>query len=376
MKIVITGGGSGGHFYPLIAVADKVRELSDDKKIIQPKIFYMAVEPYNEDILFQQDIEFVKINAGKLSLDPSFKSIIEIIKTGWGVFTSFLKIFKIFPDVIFTNGGYVAFPVLVAAKILRIPVVIHASDTVPSRVLLFAGKFAEKISIAFPEAAKFFPKDKVALLGNPVRDGVKYKQKEGSHDYFNLDPSIPVILIIGGSQGSQIINETVLDSLPELVKKYQIIHQVGKNNYDELYGTTGVVLMNNKFKSRYKIFPYLSDLQMKMAAGITDLVVSRSGAGSIAEISNWELPSILIPLSKIISRDQESNSFAYSRTGSAQIIRQKNLSPNILTYEINRLFDDKVLLKKMKESAKKSFLPDAEVKIAKEILKILISHQK
>jgi len=286
MKIVITGGGSGGHFYPLISVADKIREISEDKHILQPEIVYMATEPYDEEALFRNEINFTKIYAGKLRKGSFFRNIPDLFKTAWGVADTLIKLFQFYPDVIFTNGGYVAFPVLVAAKILRIPVVIHVSDTVPSRVLLYAGKFATKISVAFPEAAKFFDKDKVAHLGNPLRDEIKFKQKEGSHEFFNLDYSVPIILILGGSQGSQIINDTVIAALPKLVEKYQIIHQTGKKNYEDIYGIAGVTLLDNPLKKRYKVFPYLNDLQMKMAAGAADLVITRAGAGSLNEVAN------------------------------------------------------------------------------------------
>lgn len=286
MKIIITGGGSGGHFYPLISVADKIRELAEEKNIVQPTIYYLAEVPFDEDRLFKTDVQFMKIFAGKMRLYFSFRTILDLFKTIWGVLDAIVKVFQIYPDVVFTNGGYVSFPVVMAARILRIPVVIHVSDTVPSRVLLFAGKFAKKISIAFSEAAKYFDEKKVAHLGNPIRDEIKYKQKDGAYDYFNLDHSVPTILILGGSQGSQMINDAVLGALPHLVEKYNVIHQVGKKNYDDVFGLAGVALLNNPLKRRYRVYPYLSDLKIKMAAGIADLVISRAGAGSINEIAN------------------------------------------------------------------------------------------
>jgi len=289
---------------------------------------------------------------------------------------SFVKIFQITPDVIFTNGGYIAFPVLVVAKILRIPVVIHVSDTVPSRVLLYAGKFAKKISMAFPEAEKYFKnKDRIALLGNPIRDEIKKRQTEGSYNFYNFDPKLPTILFLGGSQGSQIMNDTLIDALPKLLEKYQIIHQTGEAKYDNNYGRAGVVLMNNKNKDRYKIFPFLNDLQMKMAAGAADLVVSRAGAGSIYEIAAWGLPSIIIPISKKVSRDQESNAFSYARSGGAVVIRQKNLSSSILIHEIDQAFSDFIKLKKMGEKAHSFYKPDAEKKIALLLLDIMLEHE-
>ncbi len=285
MKIVITGGGSGGHFYPMIAVVDKLRKVSEDQKMLQPEIFYFATEPYNEDILLKNRIKFSKIYAGKLRKYFSFLNIIDFFKMGWGIFHAFIKLFQVMPNVIFTNGGYVAFPVLVVARILKIPVVIHVSDTVPSRVLLFAGKFAEKVSISFSEAAKYFDPEKVAYLGNPIRERIKKPQTDGAYSFLGLQKDIPIIWILGGSQGSALINDIILEALPELVKKYQIIHQTGKNFFNEIYGRSGVILLNNKYKSRYRIYPYLDDLAIKMCAGISNLIISRAGAGSINEIA-------------------------------------------------------------------------------------------
>ncbi len=376
MKIVITGGGSGGHFYPLISVADQIREISEEKKILTPQILYLATEPYDSDLLFRNDIEFVKIYAGKLRKNSFFRNILDIFKNIWAVADTFIKMLQIYPDVVFTNGGYVAFPVVFSARILKIPVVIHVSDTVPSRVLLYAGKFADRISIAFPEAGKYFKNKKVVLIGNPIRDEIKKKQKEGAYEFFNLDFHLPVIWVLGGSQGSAVINNVILDALPKLVQKYQIIHQTGKKNFEYIYGTSGVVLLNNPLKKRYKIFPYMDDLAIKMAAGISDLVIMRAGAGSVNEVANWGLPSILIPISAKVSRDQESNSFAYARSGAGIVIRQKNLKPSILLYEIDRIFQTENLRTEMSKSAKEFFKPGAEKKIAESLLDIVLSHQK
>lgn len=375
MKIVITGGGSGGHFYPMIAVVDKLRKVSEDQKMLQPEIFYFATEPYNEDILLKNRIKFSKIYAGKLRKYFSFLNIIDFFKMGWGIFHAFIKLFQVMPNVIFTNGGYVAFPVLVVARILKIPVVIHVSDTVPSRVLLFAGKFAEKVSISFSEAAKYFDPEKVAYLGNPIRERIKKPQTDGAYSFLGLQKDIPIIWILGGSQGSALINDIILEALPELVKKYQIIHQTGKNFFNEIYGRSGVILLNNKYKSRYRIYPYLDDLAIKMCAGISNLIISRAGAGSINEIAAWGIPAILIPISEKVSRDQESNAFSYARNGGAVVIRQKNLSDNLLLSEIMRIMDKPELHQQMSNDAKDFFKPDADVYIAKAILKIIMEHE-
>jgi len=141
--------------------------------------------------------------------------------------------FSIYPDVVFSNGGFGSFPVLCAARFFRIPVLIHSSDTVPGKVVKWSSKFAKKISIGFPETVNYLPKNKVAYTGNPIRVGLS-SLKQGAHEFLKLDPKIPTILILGGSQGAKNINDIIVDALPRLVEKYQIIHQVGKNNFEEV----------------------------------------------------------------------------------------------------------------------------------------------
>jgi UDP-N-acetylglucosamine--N-acetylmuramyl-(pentapeptide) pyrophosphoryl-undecaprenol N-acetylglucosamine transferase len=194
------------------------------------------------------------------------------------------KVFSIYPDVIFSKGAYASFPVLMAAKLLRIPVMIHESDSVPGKTNLWAGKFAKKIAVSYPDTAKYFPGDKVAFTGNPLRRAVLNINKAGAHEYLNLEINTPTILIIGGSLGSQIINEKILDALPKLVEKYQILHQTGKNNVLEVSQTSEVILANNPNKSRYRVFDYLNDLTLTMAAGAANLIISRAGS-TIFEIA-------------------------------------------------------------------------------------------
>jgi len=374
MKILLTGGGTGGHFYPIISVVENLRRISKTLKLLDPEIYYMAPEPYDEKALFDNDIIFKRNTAGKRRLYFSLWNFIDLFKIAWGILTATLHLFFIFPDVIFSKGGYVSFPVLFAARIFQIPVVIHESDSVPGRVNIWAGKFAQRIAISFPEAASFFPEGKVALTGNPVRRELITPAKEGAREYLNLESDTPVILILGGSQGAQVINDVILRILPKLVEKYQIIHQTGPKNINYIKETSGVILHKNKLISRYKVFPWLNILALKMSAGISNLVISRSGS-SIFEIALWGLPSILIPIPESISHDQRSNAFAYATSGGAVVIEEKNLSPNVLLSEIDRILSDKELQKSMSKGALSFAQGDAGEKIAREILNIALEHE-
>lgn len=375
MKILFTGGGSGGHFYPIIAVVEEINQLAKEHRLIGLELFYMSNSPYNEGLLFEHNVTFKKNTAGKMRIYFSLMNIIDLFKTGWGVLVSLWTIFTIYPDVIFGKGGYASFPALLAGKLLRIPVVIHESDSVPGRVNAWAGKFASKIAISYPESAKFFPEGKTAYTGNPIRKDIMTALSHGAHEYLNLDPNIPTILVIGGSQGAQLINDTLVDALPRLLEKYQIIHQTGKNNFQIVKNTADVVLLTHPHKDRYKPFDYLNNLALRMAAGASSLVISRAGS-SLFEIASWEKPSIVIPITKSNGDHQRMNAYAYARTGAAVVLEEANLSGNILFAEVDRLLGNPDLLAKMSTATKTSQHPDAARKIATEILNIALTHQK
>jgi UDP-N-acetylglucosamine--N-acetylmuramyl-(pentapeptide) pyrophosphoryl-undecaprenol N-acetylglucosamine transferase len=373
MKILLTGGGTGGHFYPIIAVAEAIRNRMKEDKLIDPSIYYMAPSEYDPRMLFENNIIFVPCYAGKVRRYFSILNFFDAIKTFFGVISAIATIWKIYPDVIFGKGGYVSFPALVAARILRIPVVIHESDSHPGRVNLWAGKFAKRIALSYKAAASYFPADKVAFTGNPVRKEVMDVITVGAREYLRLDDPIPVILILGGSQGSQKINENIIEILPDLIKKYYVIHQTGKNHIDEMTKTAEVILGKLGGRNRYLPYAYLNNLALRMAAGSASVVISRAGS-TIFEIALWKTPSIIIPIPEEISHDQVSNAFAYAATGACSVIEEINLSPHVLLSEINRIVEKPGIAESMKAAAANFAHRDAADKIAQEIIKIAISH--
>ena len=379
MKIVITGGGTGGHFYPLIAVADQIKEQAENRKLLRPDIYYVADKPYNKELLLRKDITFKKINAGKLRIYFSFQNVIDVFTSFFGTIKTLFVMFSLYPDVVFTNGSYVAMPVLVSARILGIPVVIHTSDTVPGRALLYAGRFARRISIAFPEAIEHYrekDRSKVALLGNPVRKELMRPLKSGAHEFLELDPTMPTILIIGGSSGAQAMNDAIIDALPTLLLTYNIIHQCGNDNKDDVFGRSEVVLYDHPYKNRYKLYPYLDELATRMSVGAASLMIIRAGAGTISEAALWGKPSITIPIPTHVSRDQESNAFAYARSGATVVIKQQNLSAGIIISEINRILSSEEVMREMSTRAKEFSRPGAADSIANAVLDIALEHEK
>lgn len=375
MKILLTGGGSGGHFYPLMAVAGALMAMADQEKIAVMSVSYMAENYYDKNVLLQNGVTFKKIYAGKMRRYFSFINIIDAIKIIPGIVKSLIIMYFNFPDVVFSKGGHESFPPVLAARILGVPIIIHESDAIPGKSNVWAGKFAKRIAVSFAESAKYFSEDKVAFTGNPIRKEFFIRDVLGAKEFFKLEENVPIILILGGSLGSQNINDNVLDILPDLLEKYQIIHQCGKNNYNSCTGRVSLILEKSSTKNKYKLFSSLNFDEMRMAYGSADLVVSRAGAGSIFEIAASGLPSIVIPLRGSAQEHQRENAYAYAKTGSAVVLEEDNLKPHILKSEIDRLLGDKEELVKMSESAKKFAKPNASETIAREIIRLAIEHK-
>lgn len=368
MKIVITGAG-GGHFYPLIAVAERIRKESFVQKIEQPEFYFFSDKPYDEEALFSIDCKFVQIPAGKLRVYPSAETIKDIFKTIGGCFVALVKLYSIYPDVVFAKGGYASFPTLFAARILSIPVVIHESDTVPGRTTQWAGKFALRVALSYQEASAFYPKEKIALTGQPIRDALLPPQ-DFKRVYTKKDR--PVILILGGSQGSQVINNAVLQILPSLINICDIVHQAGKENIEEVEKKSKEILRDSQFKDRYYVDSFID-------TGIfypkVDLVLTRAGS-AMFEMVLWQLPMIVVPIPETISRDQRSNAYTMASHGVATVLEENNVSANILMSVITRIIDEeKTYMHMIQNSEQFNNSFTAATVIAREIIRISLSHK-
>lgn len=376
MKIVFTGGGTGGHFYPIIAVAQKVNEIIDKENIVGAKLYYVSDSPYDKEVLFETGILFEKVNTGKMRTYFSISNFLDLFKTAIGAIRGFYTIFSIYPDVVFGKGGYASFPTLLAARILRIPVIIHESDSYPGRVNKWAGRFAKRVAVSFKDTAQYFPHKKVAWTGHPIREEILRKSnREEALKYFKLESEIPTVLILGGSLGSLKINNAILDALPNLVKKYQVLHQTGVNNYDTVTGRADVILNNIPEKSRYHSAPFFNPLAMKMASGVSDIVISRAGS-TIFEIASWGIPSIIIPITNSNGDHQRKNAYSYAHTGACSVIEELNMTGNILNSEINRILENPKIKDTMSLNAIAFHKKDAAEIIARELVDIALSHQK
>lgn len=373
MKILFTGGGTGGHFYPIIAVAEELQRIAKEQGINNVKLFFMSVDPFDPSLLQKNNINFKYNTSGKIRRYFSIMNIVDFFKIIYGGITALLKVFIIYPDVIFSKGGYGSFPAVFAGRLLLIPVIIHESDSAPGRVNAWAGKFALKIAVSFPEAASYFKSEKTAVTGHPMHDALTEPNRSKDKIFFDLDPNLMTITVLGGSSGSLTINENIIDILPELLVKYQVIHQTGKKNYPSAKARVNIIL-GEQGSPKYKVFDYLDEGRMALALGAADLVISRAGSSAIFEIANVGVPSIIIPIPESISHDQKKNAISYAGSGAAVLLEEQNLTKNILLSEISRIIENEAEIKKMSSAAKDFYKPGAALKIAKEILNTALSH--
>lgn len=378
MKIALTGGGTGGHFYPLIAVAEGIEQICNERRLVEPQLFYFGPTPFDLAALAEHDIQHIPVGASSPRKGGDAKPFLGTFGSLLAAIGAFSKVFSVYPDVVFSTGGYAAFPTLLCAKILKIPVVVYDADSKPGRVSLWSAKFARWIAVAHPDAVTAFPekiRDRMAHTGHPIREEVENPAREGGHEFLKLDSSVPTIFVVGGSQGARTINETVLDALPTLLEKYNVVHQTGTNNLAEVQGIANVSLRDSPHKDRYRTFGLLNALALKMTAGISSIVLSRAGSGTIFEIASWGIPAILVPIPLDVSHDQTENAFSYARAGGAVVIEQRNMTHHVLLAEIDRLMSDDATREKMKAAAKEFSRPQANRKIAQIILETAIEHE-
>lgn len=378
MKVVFTGA-AGGHFYPLIAIAEALSDLVAERRLVSPKMYYLSDKPYDEQALFAHNLQFVRIPAGKVRRYFSFQNVTDVFKTIQGYFAALAALFRIYPDVVISKGSYASVPVVFAAALLRIPIIIHESDAKPGRANLLAAKIATRIAISYDNSVQYFPvklRGKIARTGIPIRKALQHPSpREVGAARFALDTSVPTVLVVGGSSGSQRINETVIDALLDILPHANVIHQTGKNNIEHVESLSKVVLGNSPFAARYHAVPFLGAEDFQAAAGAADLVISRAGATSIAEISLWQKPAILIPIPEAISHDQRTNAYAYAHTGAAVVLEEGNLTHHVLASEVTRILGDTRTAQTMAGHAHGFANPDAGRVIAEEVVRIALSHE-
>ncbi len=372
MKILFTGGGTGGHIFPIVAIVREIKRLA--KKEV--RFFYIGPrDEMSQIFLSKEGIKIKTIMAGKFRRYFGLMSIVQnfidiFLKFPIGFFQSFFLVFFSAPDIIFSIGGYGSLPVTLAGFLLKTPVFLQELDIVPGLANRISVKFASEIFVSFPvKEMSYFPVNKMISVGNPIRRELLGGSKETAKKIFNLTGKKATILIFGGSQGAKRLNNLIIRILPEILNEFELIHQCGEKNLREVSSKTNAILTKNKgLEVYYHLFPFLEEKELKQVYAAADLIISRAGSGSVFEIAAVGKPSILIPLPKSAQDHQIKNAYAYAKNGAAIVIEETNLSPLFFLEKLKYVIGQPKELEKMRIAANEFSKPKAAKVIASYIL--------
>lgn len=318
-KIVMTGGGTAGHVTPNIALFDSLQKDGYE-------IHYIgSYEGIEKGLIEDKKIPYYGISSGKFRRYRSWKNLTDPFRVLHGFFQARRLLGRIRPNVVFSKGGFVSVPVVMAAKTRHIPVIIHESDLTPGLANKLAMPSATKVCCNFPETLPYLPKEKAVLTGSPIRQELLHGNKQAAKDFCGFTGDLPILMVMGGSIGSVYINNAIRGCIDPLLTKYQIIHLCGKGNIDE----------SLKDKKGYAQFEYISENLPDLFAA-ADLVVARAGANSICELLALHKPNILIPLSRNASRgDQILNANSFAKQGFSAVLEEEEVTSEKLMATID-----------------------------------------
>ncbi|OAS13637.1 undecaprenyldiphospho-muramoylpentapeptide beta-N-acetylglucosaminyltransferase [Paenibacillus oryzisoli] len=345
--IVFTGGGSAGHVTPNLALMHKLKQQGWDVKYIG------SATGIEKEIINREGVPFYPISSGKLRRYFDLKNIKDPFKVMKGVYESYRLLKRLKPAIVFSKGGFVSVPVVLGSRMNNIPVIIHESDMTPGLANKISIPFATKVCVTFPESLSHIKGGKSVLTGLPIREHISCGKASRALQLCDFHTQKPVILVMGGSLGSQVLNQAVRANLGRLLPQFQIVHLCGKGNVsDEHLSTRG-----------YKQFEYLNE-ELPDVLAMTDLVISRAGATSIFEFLGLEKPMLLIPLSRQASRgDQILNAASFQKAGYADVIQEEDLSPDRLADQVEALYKNREIYKAAMQSRNESDAVAAIVKL-------------
>lgn len=362
-RVVLTGGGSGGHLYPLATVVEEMKKNNNEKIEF---LFLGSGGKMEKDIMEEYGIPMKVVTCGKLRRYFSFRYILDFLKFPVGIVQSLWHLLKFMPDVVFSKGGYGSVPVVFVAWLYRIPILLHESDATPGLANRFLGSLASRVAINFERAKIYFPRSRVFLSGIPVKKSVLNGDKQKARDFLGMKKEVkPTILILGGSQGAKFINDKIVDGVNSLIKNFQIIHQTGQKNFERVTRAIeekGYKISHSDYYPLAFIKSELGDL-----IALADIVVSRAGATNIAELAANKKPVILVPINQSANNHQRINAYELSRQKAAIVLEEKNFSTNMLNHYLKEIISEEEMREKLSENIKKFYFPKAAEKIAAEI---------
>ena len=379
IKIGLTGGGSGGHLFPLIAVVDFLRQSQNKPDNFQQQlnnetnfdfIFYGPKGELEKEMMSRKKIKHRSIPSGKLRRYFSFRYLVDPCKFVLGVISSLFYLLIDMPDVLFAKGGYASVPVVIAAWLYRIPILIHESDAKPGLANQFMATLARRIAVSFDRARLYLPNSKVIVTGTPVDQRVLNGDPEKGRELLGMkDKSRPVVLVLGGSQGAMFLNKKILKMLKALLEKFQIIHQTGKKHYQTIIDVADKMGYPPNENGYYPL-PFIGE-EIKHYFALADVVISRAGSTAIAEIAANAKPAILVPISQSANDHQRLNAYEVARQGGAIVLEENNFKQHLVILRLRQLTEQEDLRQKIIQNIKKFYNPRATEMIVTELLNLV-----
>ena len=370
MKVIIAAAQTGGHINPGIAIANKIKHEEKNSNIM----FIGTPRGIENDLVPRAGYDLKTIEAYGINRKISIKNIQNLFKTlkGYKKAKKIVKEFK--PDIVIGTGGFICGPVLMAASKLKIPTIVHESNSFPGVTTKLLSSKVDEVLVAFENAKKRLPKAKnIVTTGTPTKVNkinLSNEQKEKMLLELGLKNNLPVVLVFGGSQGAKSINTCIIDLIKSKeIKKYQLIWACGQTQYDLIKDELNKENINIKKIEDVKIMPYIYNMEEIM--NLVDLIISRSGAMTITEVAKCGKPAIFIPFPYATENHQEYNARVLKDVGAAEIILDKDLNKESLTNALNEILKDKEKLKQMGENANNVAIENVEDKIYTEVKKLV-----
>ncbi len=365
MRIVLTGGGTGGHIIPLIAVARIIKEKSPEAKIV----FMGPKSDMEKRLMSGERIPIYSVMSGKMRRYFSLVNLIDAFKIPIGIIQALFHLLWFMPDAIFSKGGYASLPVVIAGWLYCIPIMIHESDANPGLANTILAKFSQRVAVSYSQAEAYFPSKQVVLTGNPLRSDIIQGNPDRARKKFLLSEFKKVIFVWGGSLGARTINDKILNILPKLLKKYQIIHQTGIKNFEEVERRAGEAGVKAG-RGGYYPLPFIGT-ELKDILAVSDLVISRAGSNSISEIAANGKPAIIVPIENSANNHQRMNAYTIAKLGGAVVLDENNLGGNIMEEKIEEIMENQNFRQKLAANIKTFYHPDAAKKVAEGILNMI-----
>ncbi len=366
-RIVLTGGLSGGHTFPLIAVARALEaETSGDCEFL----FLGSRGQFEERAMQEAGIPCRFIVTAKWRRYFSIQNFIDLFKLPFAFLQALWYLLVFMPDAVFSKGGAASVPIAVAAWIYRIPILLHDSDAVAGKANRFVARFADRIAIAYENARQYFPANKIALTGNPVRESILQGDAGRGRESLGFDAKRPILLVMGGSLGAERLNKATVRMMPDVLEAgYQVVHLTGEAHLEAVQEEA--VSLGIKPNSGYIAIPFLSAEEIADVYAAATIVISRAGAGTIAELAALAKTAILVPLPTAANDEQRKNAYEIEQHGGAVVVEERNLGAHLLMSIIADIVAHPDRSKAMGETFKKYFShPDAAVVIARGLMSL------